>query len=72
MPGELPLIRIFYGSQMGTGEEFAEELGQRLSSEGFDNEVFGMEDMEESDLPNYPICIFFQATYGNGRCTCNY
>ena len=62
-------IYIYYGSEMGTGEEFANELGKVLTKEGIKNTVMDIDEFEEEDIVNQELCIFFFSTYGNGMPT---
>ena len=59
-------VNIYYGSEMGTGEGFAEELGEYLTKEGINNVVMDIDDFEEEDIVKQDLCIFFFSTYGNG------
>lgn len=54
---------------MGTGEEFANELGKVLTKEGIKNTVMDIDEFEEEDIVNQELCIFFFSTYGNGMPT---
>lgn len=60
------MIYIYYGSEMGTGEGFAEDLGKFLTEKGIKNTVMDIDDFEESEIVEQPLCIFFFSTYGNG------
>ena len=62
-------IYIYYGSEMGTGEEVANELGKVLTKEGIKNTVMDIDEFEEEDIVNQELCIFFFSTYGNGMPT---
>lgn len=59
-------VYVYYGSEMGTGEEFANELGKILTKEGIKNVVMDIDEFEEEDIVNQELCIFFFSTYGNG------
>ena len=60
------MIYIYYGSEMGTGEGFAEDLGKFLTEKGIKNTVLDIDEFEESEIVEQPLCIFFFSTYGNG------
>ena len=62
-------VYIYYGSEMGTGEEFAIELGKELTKEGIRNSVLDIDEFEEEDIVEQEVCIFFFSTYGNGAPT---
>ena len=62
-------IYIYYGSEMGTGQGFAEDLGKFLTEKGIKNSVIDIDEFEESDIVEQPLCIFFFSTYGNGMPT---
>ena len=63
------MIYIYYGSQMGTGEEFAIELGKVLTNEGIKNTVLDIDEFDEDEIVKQELCIFFFSTYGNGMPT---
>lgn len=62
-------VYIYYGSEMGTGEEFAIELGKELTKVGIKNTVMDIDEFEEEDIVQQELCIFFFSTYGNGSPT---
>ncbi|CAB0008926.1 unnamed protein product, partial [Nesidiocoris tenuis] len=67
---------VFYGSQTGTGEEFAGRIAKegtryRLKGMVADPEEYDMEDLiQMKDLPN-SLAVFCLATYGEGDPTDN-
>ncbi|CBK21632.2 uncharacterized protein [Blastocystis hominis] len=61
------MIYIYYGSEMGTGEGFAEDLGKFLTEKGIKNTVLDIDEFEESEIVEQPLCIFFFSTYGSSR-----
>uniref|UniRef100_A0AAQ5XAU8 NADPH--cytochrome P450 reductase n=1 Tax=Amphiprion ocellaris TaxID=80972 RepID=A0AAQ5XAU8_AMPOC len=71
-----PNIIVFYGSQTGTGEEFANRLSkdaQRYGMKGMaaDPEEYEMGELSRlSEIPN-SLAIFCMATYGEGDPTDN-
>ncbi|KAK8830655.1 P450 reductase [Blastocystis sp. ATCC 50177/Nand II] len=62
-------VYIYYGSEMGTGEGFAEDLSAALTKNGIKNTVMDIDEFEEEDIVNQEVCIFFFSTYGNGMPT---
>ena len=40
-------VYIYYGSEMGTGEGFAEDLGAALTKNGIKNTVMDIDEFEE-------------------------
>ena len=60
----LPLmIYIYYGSEMGTGQEFAETLGSHLETQGIHNTVMDIDEFEEEDIVNQELCILAFPTH---------
>jgi NADPH-ferrihemoprotein reductase len=73
-----PQIRILYGTQTGTAERFAKQLGKELSkkylSEGTHVEILDIENYSGPDrLPTEKnrLVVFCMATYGDGEPTDN-
>lgn len=62
-------VYIYYGSEMGTGQGFAEDLGEFLTKNGINNTVMDIDEFEEEDIVKQELCIFFFSTYGNGMPT---
>lgn len=62
-------VYIYYGSEMGTGHGFAEDLGEFLTKNGINNTVMDIDEFEEEDIVKQELCIFFFSTYGNGMPT---
>ena len=67
---EGPLVRIFFGSQTGTAEEFAKMLAKEAGSQGINAVSVDLESFEPEMLPN-SYAIFLVATYGEGDPTDN-
>lgn len=69
---DMPLpetVYIYYGSEMGTGQGFAEDLGAFLEKNGIHNTVLDIDEFEDDDIVNQELCIFFFSTYGKGMPT---
>lgn len=64
-------VKIFFGSQTGTAEDFSGTLADEASSYDFFPEVVDMEEYDEGDLENEEFAIFCLATYGEGEPTDN-
>ena len=75
IPGKT--VAIFYGSQTGTGEEFAQRLAKdaqkyKIKCGVYDPEEYEMDELVEmkEEIPN-SVVIFVVATYGEGDPTDN-
>eukprot|EP00005_Dracoamoeba_jomungandri_P004434 CAMPEP_0174251296 /NCGR_PEP_ID=MMETSP0439-20130205/1154_1 /TAXON_ID=0 /ORGANISM="Stereomyxa ramosa, Strain Chinc5" /LENGTH=593 /DNA_ID=CAMNT_0015331569 /DNA_START=273 /DNA_END=2051 /DNA_ORIENTATION=- len=64
-------MSIFWGSQTGTAEDFAETLGEEAKKLGFGVSVHDLEDYDTEELEEEEFCIFVMATYGEGEPTDN-
>ena len=68
-------MRVYFGSQTGTAEEFATTLVEEGKARGFDAKIVDLEDFEEDDFMNSPLSsalhMFAVATYGEGDPTDN-
>lgn len=64
-------LKIFFGSQTGTAEDFSHKLASLGRRYGFDPEVLDCEDYEWEDLKDETLAIFVLATYGEGEPTDN-
>jgi len=65
-------VCIFFGSQTGTAQGFAEDLAKEISARGPATKVIDLEDFEdESDLQGKALLVFVLATYGEGDPTDN-
>ena len=64
-------ITILFGSETGTAEEFAFDLGTSVQSQDFLCEVGDLDDYESSNLINESLVIVVTSTYGNGEAPYN-
>jgi len=65
-------ITVFFGSQTGTAEGFAEQLKQEGDKHGFNVTVADLEDFEPSEFnDSLRLVIMIMATYGEGDPTDN-
>ncbi|CAJ1064914.1 S-adenosyl-L-methionine-dependent tRNA 4-demethylwyosine synthase TYW1 [Xyrichtys novacula] len=69
-------VKIFYGSQTGTGKSFAKELSEEVTTLGIPAEVIDMKDYDPDDqladeCTNKSVCVFLVATYTDGQPTEN-
>uniref|UniRef100_A0A7S2CHP9 Flavodoxin-like domain-containing protein n=1 Tax=Florenciella parvula TaxID=236787 RepID=A0A7S2CHP9_9STRA len=62
---------IFFGSQTGTAEGFAQQLAGEAKKHGFDAQAADLEDFEESEMTETSRALFMMATYGEGEPTDN-
>lgn len=70
-----PCCRILYGTQTGTAERFAKQLGKDLKKKFGDSTIIDVVDIENyraaERLPNERLVVFCMATYGDGEPTDN-
>jgi NADPH-ferrihemoprotein reductase len=69
-------IVIFFGSQTGTGEEFAQRLAKNARLFGLKALVVDPEEIDVDDIPRLreienSLAVFIMATYGEGDPTDN-
>mmetsp|Transcript_25362 Transcript_25362/g.35102 ORF Transcript_25362/g.35102 Transcript_25362/m.35102 type:complete len:673 (+) Transcript_25362:329-2347(+) len=64
-------LNIFYGSQTGTAEDFANTLSDEGTAYGFRCEVIDLEDIQPEEIGESKYAIFCMATYGEGEPTDN-
>lgn len=68
-------MRVYFGSQTGTAEEFAQTLVDEGKARGFDATIVDLEDFQEEDFTTAPLNkalhMFTVATYGEGEPTDN-
>lgn len=64
-------MTIYFGSQTGTAEEFAQTLKKEGKSNGFKSKVVDLEDFELEQLQEDGCAVFCVATYGEGDPTDN-
>lgn len=60
------LITIYFGSQTGTAETFAEELSDHLRELGLKTEIIDLDEFDENTFIKKEYVIFIQSTYGEG------
>ncbi|KAJ3427670.1 nitric oxide synthase-related [Anaeramoeba flamelloides] len=58
---------IFFGTQTGTAEEFAEDLTNSLKELGVKCSLHDLEDYDPKHLPSEEYTIFIISTYGEGE-----
>ncbi|PRP75553.1 hypothetical protein PROFUN_09039 [Planoprotostelium fungivorum] len=66
-----PSVKILFGSQTGTAEEFSRKLKTEGQALGLDTELCDMENYKIEDLKDEKMLIFVVATYGEGEPTDN-
>jgi len=64
-------LKIFYGSQTGTAEDFANTLSDEGMAYGFAPEVIDLEEFDMDDMIDTELALFCMATYGEGEPTDN-
>lgn len=64
-------IKIFYGTQTGTAEEFSRKLESEGKKFGFQCKAVDLEDYEPEELSKEKLVLFCVATYGEGEPTDN-
>lgn len=64
-------VKIFYGSQTGTAEDFSHKLAAEGKKYGFAPEVVDMEEYDMEELHSESFVIIVIATYGEGEPTDN-
>ena len=60
-------LKIFFGSQTGTAEDFANTLCDEGLAYGFAPEVIDMEEFDMDDMVDTELALFCLATYGEGE-----
>ena len=68
---ELYPLKVFFGSQTGTAEGFAQRVVDDAKKHGFEAEAVDLEDFEVDELPDTKLAVFMMATYGEGDPTDN-
>ena len=69
-PQSRPVL-VLYGSETGTSEDRANELGRMLERCRFQPSVLPMNALDASTLPNHPTVIFVVSTAGQGDLPAN-
>merc|ERR1712137_1390676 len=64
-------MRIFFGSQTGTAQDFAWQLMTRATKEHFKVEMYDLEDFEPHLILDGTVSVFIVSTYGEGDPTDN-
>eukprot|EP00929_Paragymnodinium_shiwhaense_P088748 TRINITY_DN49061_c0_g1_i3.p1 TRINITY_DN49061_c0_g1~~TRINITY_DN49061_c0_g1_i3.p1 ORF type:complete len:532 (-),score=73.43 TRINITY_DN49061_c0_g1_i3:77-1672(-) len=64
-------LYIYFGSQSGTAEEFAQQLADESRDRGFAAEVLDLETFSPKDFETERVAIFLVATTGEGQPTDN-
>ena len=64
-------IMVLFGSETGTAEEYAFDLGNALQAEGYACEVSDLDDYDASALVTEHLAIIVSSTYGNGEAPYN-
>ncbi|CAM9678735.1 unnamed protein product, partial [Hapterophycus canaliculatus] len=64
-------ITIYFGSQTGTAECFAQIVAAEGVGHGFKTTVVDLEDFHEKELASVEKAVFIMATYGDGDPTDN-
>lgn len=59
-------LLVLYGSETGTAQDYASEIGRSAQRLRFDTRVMAMNDLNLSLLPNMPVIIFVTSTTGQG------
>lgn len=66
-PGNLPPVRIYFGSQTGTAEGFANDLDEEAAKIGVpDSKVIGFGDFNEEEFVTHKLLIVCVATHYEG------
>lgn len=66
-----PSMKILFGSQTGTAQAFAQELGTEGEEKNIPNEVIEMDTYDTNSIENDNLLVFIAATYGKGEPTDN-
>jgi len=64
-------IKILFGSETGTAEEFAFDIENSLQTGGYRCSVSDMEDYNSADLASEGLVLIVTSTYGNGEAPYN-
>ena len=66
-----PTFNIFFGSQSGNAESYAEELRDEAIAYGLKAKVVDLEEYDPEELEMTDFCVFLVATFGEGEPTDN-
>jgi sulfite reductase (NADPH) flavoprotein alpha-component len=61
------MIHILFGSQGGNARNLAQVMNTSLESEGFESQVFDMEEISPEDISSIKRLIIVTSTYGDGE-----
>jgi len=64
-------VKILFGSQTGTAEDFSRILAEEITSYGYEADVVDLEEYDREQLEFEKFLIFCVATYGDGEPTDN-
>jgi len=64
-------VKIFFGSQTGTAEDFSRILAEEITSYDYEADVVDLEDYDRDQLKHEKFVIFCVSTYGDGEPTDN-
>ena len=64
-------IKILFGSETGTAEEYAFDIETALQTNGFKCSVSDMDHYEKSELESEHLVVIVTSTYGNGEAPYN-
>jgi sulfite reductase alpha subunit-like flavoprotein len=57
---------VLYGTETGTAQDLAEEVGRTLERSHFDTNILGLNDVDHHQLHAYTLTVFVVATTGQG------
>ena len=64
-------LTVFFGSQTGTAEGFAEIIAQEGKKRGFNTNVVDLDDFDEEEFKGSRLAVCLLSTYGEGEPTDN-
>ncbi len=70
-PELIPKLHIYFGSQTGPAERFANELAEEATNKGGENALVDLEDFSGEALAGCQMGVFLVATFGEGQPTTN-
>ncbi|KAL2426678.1 NADPH-dependent diflavin oxidoreductase 1 [Exophiala dermatitidis] len=65
-PDRARSVLLLYGTETGTSQDFAEEIGRCLERLHFDTDVAGLDDVNYALLKSYTFTVFVLSTTGQG------
>lgn len=66
-----PKMTIFFGSQSGTAENYANELATEVQAMGFNAKAMDLEDYDVDKLAKEDLAVYLMSTFGEGEPTDN-